>query len=125
MSGPRSPSFLFVTVPAHEHLPQLSFRYTRPFEFPQPEVDVRQIEGFGVKGAANPCFHFFVLRVFPVLENLEQVRVAPDAAAIFRRTGAGPVQAKCGRGCCGIGRQNLLDGDFVFPRIAEIVFVAE
>ena len=125
MSGPRSPSFLFVTVPTHEHLAQLSFRHPRPFEFPQPEVDVRQIEGFGVKGAANPFFHAFMLRVFPVLEKLEQVCVTPDAAAIFRRTGVGPVQAKCGRGRRGIGRQNLLDGDFVFPGIAEIVFVAE
>jgi hypothetical protein len=38
----------------------LRFRHARPFEFPQPGIDVRQVEGSGLKGAGPPglsCLH--------------------------------------------------------------------
>ncbi len=65
-----------------------------------------------------------MLRVFPVLEDLEQVVVAPDAA-ILRRTRAGAGVAERRRGGSRAGGQDFLDRDLVLPRIAEVVFVTE
>jgi hypothetical protein len=116
---------LLVVVPAHEHLAQLSLSYPWPFQFSQPEVGFPHVKGCGVERAAQPFLHGLVLRVFPVLENLKQVVVAPNAAAILRRTGACAIEAECGRGDSRPGPKDFLDRDLVLPRIAEVVFVPE
>src|SRR5262245_55849443 len=65
-----------------------------------------------------------MLRMIFVADLFEKIRVAPDAATIFRRAGALAgnelrIGLSLGR------RQNLLDLDFVPPTIAEVVFVQE
>lgn len=120
----RGRSFV-VVVSAHEHLAQLSLSRARPFQFLQPEVGFPHIEGNGGKRAARPFLHGLVLRMFQVLEDLEQVGVAPNAATTFRRTGAGAIEAERGGGGSGGGRQDFLHRDFVLPGIAEVVFVPE
>src|ERR1039457_4421266 len=114
-----------VIVAAYEDFPQLCFRYARPFQFSQPEIGFSYVEGFGVERAAQPFLHGPVLRVFPVLEDFDQVFIAPNTTAIFRRTSTRAVEAERGRGGSRIGRQDFVRRDLMLPGIAEVVFVAE
>jgi hypothetical protein len=46
-----------------------------------------------IKLAADPVEHLPVFFVFGIFESLQEFVVAPDAAAVFRRTGVFPMQA--------------------------------
>src|ERR1700692_556436 len=75
-----------------------------------------------IKLAAEPVERFLVFFVVGILDGLQEVVVAPDAATVFRRTGILSVQANrvlLFRVSC----QGLLDHYFMRPAVAKIVFV--
>ena len=57
-----------------------------------------------------------------MLEGFKDLRVAPDAPAVFGRTGPFARDAHRMRRPRPLG-QSLLDLDLVLPRVAEIIFV--
>jgi len=50
-----------------------------------------------IKPAAEPVEHLPVFFVLGIFNSLQEFVVAPDAAAVFRRTGVLPIQVKLDR----------------------------
>src|SRR5262249_3836090 len=81
-------------------------------------------EVFRIETAADPFQQFVVPLVVRVLDGFDEVRVAPDAADVFRRTGPFALQAdRIPRSR--LGPLDALEENLVLPRVAEIVLVAE
>ena len=83
-----------------------------------------RVERFGVEGTTDPFQQVLVLLVVRVLDGFDEIRIAPNAAAIFRRAGSLTFDAK------GVLLPRLLfraafDQNLVIPGIAEVVFVKE
>ena len=75
-----------------------------------------------IKLAAEPVEHLPVFFVLGIFENLQEIVVAPDAAAVFRRTGVLSIQANRIL-LFRVSGQDLLDHYFMRPAVAKIVFV--
>ena len=81
-----------------------------------------KIEVARIKLAAEPVEHLPVFLVLGIFENLQEFVVAPDAAAVFRRTGVLPIQANRIL-LFRVSGQGLLDHYFMRPAVAKIVFI--
>jgi hypothetical protein len=81
-------------------------------------------EVLGVEVFAEPFEALGAFRVGGVGKDLEQFFIAPDAAAIFRRTVALAGDAG-GIGLAVDGGLDFLDGDRVVPIVAEILGVGK
>src|SRR4051794_425714 len=81
-----------------------------------------EVESCGVELPADPLEHLVVLGVRRVGQDLEEVLVAGDAAAVLGRTGARTVDAV--RGPRTDRGEPLPDPDVVVPAVAEVVRVA-
>src|SRR5687768_10460275 len=105
--------------------PQLiaSVPRTRP-QVGQRLVDRPQVEGLGVEGPTDPLQHRVVFLVLGIADGLEELRVAPDAAAVLGRAGP-PSGYAAGVGDPWLGWEHLLDDDAVFPAVTEVVLVEE
>ena len=75
-----------------------------------------------IKLAAEPVEHLPVFFVLGIFNSLQEFVVAPDAAAVFRRTGVLPIQANRVL-LFRISGQGLLHHYFMCPAVAKIVFV--
>jgi hypothetical protein len=56
-------------------------------------VDLLEIEAARIKLAAEPVEHLLVFFVLGIVDSLQEFVVAPDPAAVFRRTGVLSIQA--------------------------------
>ena len=57
-------------------------------------IDLIHIELLGIKLAANPVQELFVFGVGGIANDFEKMLVAQCPAHVFRRTGAGAIQAE-------------------------------
>lgn len=92
------------------------------FHPPQRLIELRHIEGFRIKLAADPFDYRVVFLVLRIGQRFEQIFVSGRAAAILRGAGAFAIDAvRIVHG--GFRRQDFLDFDFVLPAVAEVVVV--
>jgi hypothetical protein len=56
-------------------------------------VDLLEIEAARIKLAAEPVEHLLVFFLLGIVDSLQEFVVAPDPAAVFRRTGVLSIQA--------------------------------
>ena len=89
------------------------------------EPDLRRCEPSGVKGAPSPLQRTRMLLIGGIGDYGKKLSITRGPTAVFRRTGARAVQASRASHRCGIRREDLLDGDPMIPRVAEVVFVGE
>ena len=57
------------------------------FQATECSVDLGEVEAARIKRAAEPVEHLLVRFVLGIVHRLQQFVVAPNAAAVFRRTG--------------------------------------
>lgn len=70
----------------------------------------------------GPCSQFAMLWMASILQRLEQILIAANAAAIFRRAGAFPIPTPWSeRVLC--ARPAILDRYAMVPAITKIIFV--
>ena len=72
-----------------------------------------------IKRVAEPVEHLLVFFVLGIGDNLQKSVVAPNAAAIFRRTGVFSIQANRML-LLRVRGKDLMDDDFMRPAVAEV-----
>ena len=92
------------------------------FQATKDGVDLLEIEPIRIKWLAEPVKHLLVRFVLRIVQGLQQFVVAPDAAAVFRRTGLLTGQANRTL-LFKASEHDFFDHHAMFPAIAEVVFV--
>jgi len=87
-------------------------------------VDGLEIKSFGIECASDPFLHVFMLGVVWLLECLQELLVAANAAYVFRGCGSLTGKADGARHLLTL-RENLLNDKVVFPIVSEVVHVDE
>src|SRR5438552_3934360 len=90
----------------------------------QRRVHALSVELLGVEFATNPFQPLFVLWVVRVIQDLEELSIAPDATDVLGRTGSPAFEAD--RVChTGLRLQQLLDDEVVLPSVAKVIFIQQ
>src|SRR5438552_16692219 len=73
----------------------------------------------------HPLSHFLMLWVASLAPRFQKARVPADTAHVFRWAGPLPIQTPGIRRLILRGGCDVLNGDLMFPAIAEIVLIEE
>jgi len=89
-----------------------------------PPVDRVEVKPFRIEGSADPGEHFIVLRVFRIVDGLQEVQIPRCAADIIGGRGTLPRDTQWIEPLC-VGFIDELNLDEMAPTVAEVVFVDE
>ena len=83
-----------------------------------------RIELFGREPSAAPLHELLATFMFRIGQSVEELRIAPGPANIFRRTGSLSLQTERVFLVL-LDRRAALEQDLMFPAVTEVVFVLE
>lgn len=114
----------------HGHAPscaagQLPHRHPRPRQQLQASVDVRPVEGLGIKISPQPLQHGVVLLVARVGDGLQQILITARPTAILGRTGPRAIDVLGVSGDGAMRPGDRLDGHAVQPSVPHVVLVRQ
>ncbi len=90
----------------------------------QVAIDFIHIERLGVEGPSNPFQIFLVVGMVGIVHCIQEVLVAGDSAYVFRRAGAGALQAG-GVVTAFFRWEDVFHEELVLPAVAKVVGVGK